>query len=658
MYEANTIVKPTLASGVLECLGREWKGDNFSDFRVMVDGAEFFCHKFILSACSTFFKGLLRGDFKEKQEGCVELNNMSKETFEVIINAMYTGVDGVRLDNVLAVWQATHMLDIPFLIHECENFVKENMSLENYIQFYNIAKHLNSETVVKFSVKFMKENFDHFSETETFLELPFPVLLSLVEDDDLKVKSENIVLEAILDWVTNGNSELRQIKIWDYKETETETTTSELALVGKVEDVEWSLESELDSNVEPGNNVDSSLQPQNLANTVDKMEMIQVHTHLTDSKSSSGESDTESETRNKQLVELLSAARSFLASRRFLEELLAHPCIRSCAEAHSIIYEALLYQWRSVAYSSTLVIPYRKHSGKRNAVVFINLGQLNIFDLNTESTCQIKLDTNLELDTSFPSCLASSGSNLCFFYLSRETTCEFDVKREPSHRHSCCNKNIAILDDNKKLTTLGKGCGESRTHLISLNNVFANISSYTFKREKLEKNISNFVEFAWDTGYDSVCVFQDTVLIFYNCYGCEPVCCKVYCCNFYTKTTKKLYIDGPGLNVVNFQKGKEVFIIQRDGALRSVKMGTNSRVKFKLVTQLWKNCEWDLTGAVFYKRELILFCSTKPEEVDSSLLKTVPGICDRIKVVEIESQSCIVPLVVPEAWVTPHSIDT
>ncbi|XP_059145969.1 kelch-like protein 24 [Physella acuta] len=123
------MVKYTLACGLQECLGNEWTGDIFKDFRIMVDGSEYFCHKFILSACSTFFNTLLRADFKEKQEGYVVLNKISKETFDVIINAIYKGVDGLTLGNVGNVWQATHLLDIPFLIQESTTNTPESWRL-------------------------------------------------------------------------------------------------------------------------------------------------------------------------------------------------------------------------------------------------------------------------------------------------------------------------------------------------------------------------------------------------------------------------------------------------------------------------------------------------------------------------------------------------
>ncbi|XP_059155103.1 kelch repeat and BTB domain-containing protein 3-like [Physella acuta] len=215
------MVKSTLACGLQECLSKEWMGDNFRDFRVVVDGSEYFCHKFILSACSTFFKTLLGSDFKENKDERVELKNMSKEIFDVIINAIYKGVDGLTLDNIISVWQATHMLHIPFLIEECERFVVENMSLDNYIVYYPMAKLLNSENVITFTIGFMKENFEPFCVTETFLEFSFPMLFSFVDDDRLKVKSEDLVLESIISWVSYVQCKPHQV---EYSDTETNNT--------------------------------------------------------------------------------------------------------------------------------------------------------------------------------------------------------------------------------------------------------------------------------------------------------------------------------------------------------------------------------------------------------------------------------------------------
>ncbi|XP_059155104.1 kelch-like protein 40 [Physella acuta] len=444
------MVKSSLACGLQECLSKEWMGDNFRDFRVVVDGSEYFCHKFILSACSSFFRGLFRTNLREKQEERVKLHDMSKETFDVIINSIYKGVDGLTMDNVLNLWQAVHLLDISFLIQECEIFVMENMSLDNYITYYHMAKLLQSETVINFSIGFMKKHFEHFQNTETFLELSFPLLFSLIDDDSLNVNSEDLVLESIIKWVLYEpvHKKSSQGKDMDFQDTSSEEENSKTTF----NKTDCGVQDQFEADVQKNSDNETKGDRTSIANK-DRLD------------------------RKECIVGLLSTARTFLASRSYLERILIHPLIKSFDEAHEIVYEALLYQSRSVSFPTNFFIPHRNCSGKRNVMVFVKSQKLHCFELN------------------------------------------------------------------------------------SYNNSKPSV--------------------------------------------------KVHCYNIYTKSTQDVNFEGPANHIKSFSTGaRKTFILQKNGALRS------------------------------------------PEDVDSSLVKSLPGIIGRINVVEIESESNLVPLVIPESWLT------
>ncbi|CAL1532492.1 unnamed protein product, partial [Lymnaea stagnalis] len=195
------MVKSSIACGLQACLGQQWTKDDYSDFTVVVDDQEFQCHKFILGACSTFLNGLMRSDMIENNQHRVVLTNVSKETFTVILNGIYKGEDGLTVDNVIQVWNATHLLDIAFLIEECEEFVMKNITLSNYGDFYCISHSLNSEKVLKSVQRFMMDNFEDFQKSTSFYKLSFEEFLVMVDDHFLQIKSEDIVVDAILNWV-------------------------------------------------------------------------------------------------------------------------------------------------------------------------------------------------------------------------------------------------------------------------------------------------------------------------------------------------------------------------------------------------------------------------------------------------------------------------
>ncbi|XP_059155111.1 uncharacterized protein LOC131940468 [Physella acuta] len=589
------MVKSTLACGLQECLSKEWMGDNFRDFRVVVDGSEYFCHKFILSACSTFFKTLLGSDFKENKEERVELKNMSKETFDVIINAIYKGVDGLTLDNIISVWQASHLLDIPFLIEECEQFVMENMSLENYIKYYSMAKLLHSENVIKFTIGFMKENFEPFCVTETFLELSFPMLFSFVDDDRLKVKSEDLVLESIINWVSYVKQKPPNLEDSDSETNNTQVTAIE--------------------------------------------ETDEIQNYKSQEKLINGEDNKEID-RKRCLVELLSTARTFLASRSYLENLLIHPLIKSCDEAHEIVYDALLYQWRSVSFPSNFVIPYRNCNGKRNVMAYICNGEIYLFDLNSEGICKLELYI---YDFKSFCALASIESTLCVIYSNRNVS-ECDFSKLTLETHNCERKNIAIINPSKSTTIIGKLCGRFSVQLTSLNGTFVIITNNPVQSHSSQDTFSNWVHLGNEANVTQV-AYQDTILIFRDGYEQSYV----HCSNLYSRLNQDIKIKGPTKDIISIQKGRKTFILYTNGSLKSIETTGDNKIQFTFIIQLWNNFDWILKGAVYFKKELILFCSAKPTD-GKSFLTSVPGLFEKIRAVEIQSQSKVVPLIVPESW--------
>ncbi|XP_059155096.1 uncharacterized protein LOC131940459 [Physella acuta] len=653
------MVKSTLACGLQECLSKEWMGDNFSDFRVVVDGSEYFCHKFILSACSTFFKTLLGSDFREKKDECVELKNMSKETFDVIINAIYKGVDDLTKDNIISVWQATHMLHIPFLIEECERFVLENMSQDNYTTFYKTAVLLNSKCVISLAVGFMKENFEQFCKTETFLELSYPVLYSLVDDDTLNVNSEDLVLESIVNWVSYVNIKPGKIDAIDCKSCEAVTrslskSNSPKNCLLKVFPETNTQENYLDKLVVEKcfEDIEAEIKADNKSFHIKKelAERLSNNNSQTDTETSSSKVHRYSSVvydRKKYLGDLLSTARIFLASRSYLEKLHSHQLIRDCVEALEIVHEALMYHWRSVSFPSNFVIPYRNSSGKRNVMAFVKYTKLHLFELNSGATYETDLPGTC-LNTDHFNNLASYGSSLCFIHGGKyNSKCEHKHKKEKF----CSRRYVVTCDGNKEISTVCEVCQYCKLELVSLNGVFVRIINSTCTKLNSDQNIFGGFQFMYRSSYESLCAFQENILLFSKCKVNSKPSVNVHCYNIYTKSTQDINFEGPADHIVSFSSGaKKTFILQKNGALRSVNITYDSKIEFTFVTQLWNSFDFVLDSAVYFKNELILFCTEKPDNIDTFLVKFVPGVFKMIKVVEVDSDSNLVPLVVPETW--------
>jgi kelch-like protein 9/13 len=74
-----------------------WRAGELCDFKVMVDGVQFMCHKLVLASCSAYFRALLQGDRFADSSTQMSLEEMSSSTFSQVLSFVYEGVERRRV---------------------------------------------------------------------------------------------------------------------------------------------------------------------------------------------------------------------------------------------------------------------------------------------------------------------------------------------------------------------------------------------------------------------------------------------------------------------------------------------------------------------------------------------------------------------------------
>ncbi|CAL1539783.1 unnamed protein product, partial [Lymnaea stagnalis] len=202
------LTKPEIACAIIEGISSVREDEELQDFVVEVEGKEFKCHRLILSACSGFFRGLLRSGMKESQKLRTKLEGVSMETFTDILETLYTGCNNLTRDNVLNVWLASDQLQITVVFDNCVDFITNNICNETVISVWEIASQLMHKNIIELCttfINFIKKNYEHVINSETFLCLSETYLLEIINGQDLIVSTEDVVIESILNWVNNGS---------------------------------------------------------------------------------------------------------------------------------------------------------------------------------------------------------------------------------------------------------------------------------------------------------------------------------------------------------------------------------------------------------------------------------------------------------------------
>lgn len=187
----------TLTSGLESMLST----GNHADVTIVVDGKVFPCHKVVLCAMSPYFDAMFSHDMVETRGGIVTLHDIEPNTFSTILKFMYTGEEVVEHSNAESIFRASSMLQIPCLQERCEEFLIHQVSKDNCIGIWKIAKAQNCTMLTDVAFLTFLEQFVDVCNSEEFQTLDADELLTIIKQDALEAQDEETVCSAVMSWL-------------------------------------------------------------------------------------------------------------------------------------------------------------------------------------------------------------------------------------------------------------------------------------------------------------------------------------------------------------------------------------------------------------------------------------------------------------------------
>jgi hypothetical protein len=172
----------------------------YTDITICVEEVSYRCHKAVLSSLSPYFNIMFSSNMRESQSEKVSLPFLDCETFETLLDFFYSGKDVVTFANVENVLQAASFLQIQCLQDRCVNVLCETLNEANCIRLWQLAKLHNYMDLEYTAWMWLMDRFTKFS-TESFSALDVDELVSIVEAEDLKPRSESLVCDVALNWL-------------------------------------------------------------------------------------------------------------------------------------------------------------------------------------------------------------------------------------------------------------------------------------------------------------------------------------------------------------------------------------------------------------------------------------------------------------------------
>ncbi|XP_026796983.1 kelch-like protein 10 [Pangasianodon hypophthalmus] len=175
------------------------------DVLITVDNAEFHAHKNILCGCSPYFRALFTNGWYPPDKHEYRIPDVSCETMELIMEYAYIQRVNITEENVCELLITADYLVVSVLVNECCAFLKAQLCLENCIGIWRFAQFYFCKKLKQQAFQFILHNFEEMVRvSEEFLDLTVEQLSEIIENDELNVKKENVVFEAILQWTEHS----------------------------------------------------------------------------------------------------------------------------------------------------------------------------------------------------------------------------------------------------------------------------------------------------------------------------------------------------------------------------------------------------------------------------------------------------------------------
>ncbi|XP_066288873.1 kelch repeat and BTB domain-containing protein 2-like isoform X2 [Branchiostoma lanceolatum] len=129
--------------------------------------------------------------------------------FREILSYIYSGTLHVSLDKVQTLYQAADLLQLDYVRDTCSSYMVENVKVEssNCVDLYKFADVFSMAFVLKRCLQWIYHNFAEVAFSEEFCSLSVNQLTEIISHDELDVKEETTVWEAVVRWVQHSRED-------------------------------------------------------------------------------------------------------------------------------------------------------------------------------------------------------------------------------------------------------------------------------------------------------------------------------------------------------------------------------------------------------------------------------------------------------------------
>ncbi|XP_018596729.1 kelch repeat and BTB domain-containing protein 2 [Scleropages formosus] len=217
----STPVNTDYAVSLLEQLRFFYEQKLLTDVVLMVEDAEFPCHKMVLATCSSYFRAMFMSGLSESKQTHVSLHNVDPGTLQIIITYAYTGNLAISDSTVEPLYETACFLQVEDVLLQCRDYLVKKINADNCVRMLSIGDLFSCAELKQSAKRMVEHKFPAVYRQEAFLQLSHELLVDVLSSDNLNVEREETVREAAMLWLEHDmesrsqhlSSVLSQIRI-------------------------------------------------------------------------------------------------------------------------------------------------------------------------------------------------------------------------------------------------------------------------------------------------------------------------------------------------------------------------------------------------------------------------------------------------------------
>lgn len=158
-------------------------------------------HRLVLAANIPYFKAMLTSKMQESDQRDITLMNIDGDGLKRIVGFAYTGKLEITETSAQGILVTASLLALPEIVSACERFIGKHLGAANCLGIAEFARLHHLEALASTAEQYSSKHFSSVAINDEFLYLSVDRVEELVRNDDITIKAEEEVYEAVTRWL-------------------------------------------------------------------------------------------------------------------------------------------------------------------------------------------------------------------------------------------------------------------------------------------------------------------------------------------------------------------------------------------------------------------------------------------------------------------------